>query len=212
MSTSTEFLVIRHGETAWNAESRIQGHLDSPLNEEGLAQALLLGDRLAREAFSHLYCSDLGRALQTAQPVADHSRRRIIADARLRERHLGVFQGLTGAECERAYAQDYARFKSRDPEHVVPGGESIHMLHERVRTVFTDLAGRHAGERLVVITHGGVLDALYRHVTGTPLHKPRDFTIFNASINIVRRDDARWALVRWGDISHLTRDAALDDF
>jgi probable phosphoglycerate mutase len=212
MDTSTEFVVVRHGETAWNAEGRIQGHLDSPLNEEGLAQALLVGDCLARAPFSQLYCSDLGRALQTAQPIADRSHRRVTADVRLRERHLGAFQGLTGAECERTYPSDYARFKSRDPEHVVPGGESIRMLQERARGVFTDLAVRHRGEKLVVVTHGGVLDALYRLVTGTPLDKPRDFPVFNASINVVRHDGARWSLERWGDISHLTRDAALDDF
>ena len=100
MSGITEFIVVRHGETAWNAQGRIQGHLDSPLNEEGLAQALLVGDRLAREPFAHLYSSDLGRALQTAQPIADHSGRPARIDARLRERNLGVFQGLTGAECE----------------------------------------------------------------------------------------------------------------
>ncbi|PWT71381.1 MAG: histidine phosphatase family protein [Proteobacteria bacterium] len=212
MEAITEFIVVRHGETAWNAEARIQGHLDSPLNEEGLAQALLVGDRLAQAPFSQLYCSDLGRALQTAQPIADRSHRRITREERLRERHLGVFQGLTGTECEHAYPSDYACFKSRDPDHVIPGGESIRMLQARARGIFTELAARHAGERLVVVTHGGVLDALYRFVTDTPLEKLRDFPIYNASINIVHHDGARWSLERWGDISHLTRDAALDDF
>jgi probable phosphoglycerate mutase len=210
--STTEFIVVRHGETAWNAEGRIQGHLDSPLNEEGLAQALLLGDRLAREPFSQLYSSDLGRALQTVQPIADRSGLRVTRDVQLRERHLGIFQGLTSIECERRSPESYARFKARDPEHVIPEGESIRQVFERVSRVFTGLLLRHAGERVVVVTHGGILDALYRFVNRVPLGKPRDFSIFNASINVVRNDGDRWAIVRWGDISHLTRDAALDDF
>ncbi len=212
MSSTTQFIVARHGETAWNAEGRIQGHLDSPLNEEGLAQALLLSDRLAREPFSHLYSSDLGRALQTAQPIADHSRRRVLTDGRLRERNLGVFQGLTGAECERRFPEHYARFRARDPDHVIPGGESARQVYERVSAAFTVLAREHIGARVVVVTHGGVLDALYRFVQGAPLERPRDFPIFNASLNAVSCTDARWSIERWGDISHLTRDAALDDF
>jgi probable phosphoglycerate mutase len=211
MST-TEFIVLRHGETAWNAEGRIQGHLDSPLNEEGLAQALLVGDRLARESFSQLYSSDLGRALQTAQPIADHSGRPVLADARLRERNLGVFQGHTGAQCERRWPKHYARFRSRDPDQVIPAGESARQLYERVKDVFTTLAREHMGERLVLVTHGGVLDALYRFVLGIALEQPREFPIYNASLNVVHLDDARWSIERWGDISHLTRDAALDDF
>jgi 2,3-bisphosphoglycerate-dependent phosphoglycerate mutase len=212
MSRTTEFIVVRHGETAWNAEGRIQGHLDSPLNEEGLAQALLVGDRLTRDPFSHLYSSDLGRALQTVQPIADRSGRRVLTDERLRERKLGVFQGLTGAECERRFPEHYARFRARDPDHVIPGGESIRQLYERVGAAFAALAREHVGARVVVVTHGGVLDALYRFVQGVPLERPRDFPIFNASLNTVHCTDARWSVDRWGDISHLTRDAALDDF
>jgi probable phosphoglycerate mutase len=209
----TRFIVVRHGETAWNAQGRIQGHLDSPLNEEGMAQALLVGERLGAEPFDEFYCSDLGRALQTAQPVADRTGRQPIALAQLRERALGVFQGLTSAECERAHPEDYRRFHARDPEHAMPGGgESIRAVYERVSGVFEQLAGKHAGGRVLVVTHGGILDALYRHVTRMPLDQRRDFPIYNASLNWVRREAEGWVLERWGDISHLTRDAALDDF
>lgn len=209
---TTDFIVIRHGETAWNAQGRIQGHLDSPLNEEGMAQALLVAERLASETFDHLYCSDLGRALQTAQPIADRTGKQPIPAQGLRERQLGIFQGLTSAECEHNYPEDYRRFHGRDLDHTVPGGESIRTLNRRVATVFEELADRHQGARLVVVTHGGVLDALYRHATGLPLERKRDFPIFNASLNWLHRDGGGWAVERWGDISHLTRDAALDDF
>src|SRR5262245_21363363 len=160
----TEFIVVRHGETAWNAEGRIQGHLDSPLNEEGLGQAVLLADRLARQRFSRLYSSDLGRALQTAPPIADHSGRVVHADVRLRERNLGIFQGDSGAQCERRWPKHYANFRSRDPEHVIPAGESGRELYERVIDMFTVLTREHPGERLAVVTHGGEADALVRVV------------------------------------------------
>jgi probable phosphoglycerate mutase len=208
----TDFIVIRHGETAWNAQGRIQGHLDSPLNEEGLAQALMVGERMAHERFDALYSSDLGRALQTVQPIADRTSHAIVRNPRLRERHLGVFQGLTSAECERTHPADYRRFHSRDPEHVVPGGESIRQVFERVSGEFADLARKHAGASVVVVTHGGILDALYRFARQVPLHQPRDFPIYNASLNWVRCAGGAWSVERWGDISHLTRDAALDDF
>jgi probable phosphoglycerate mutase len=210
--SKTEFIVIRHGETAWNAQSRIQGHLDSPLNEEGLAQALLVSERLARESFSTLYSSDLGRALQTAQPIADRTAHDVVREPRLRERHLGVFQGLTGTQCEHDYPQDYVRFKARDVDHVVPGGESVRQLFARVSAIFSELARRHADERVVVVTHGGVLDALNRFAAGIALNRPRDFPLYNASLNFILCEDERWSVTHWGDISHLTRDAALDEF
>jgi|KBSSwiStaDraftv2_1062776.scaffolds.fasta_scaffold676988_2 probable phosphoglycerate mutase len=211
MST-TEFIVIRHGETAWNAQSRIQGHLDSPLNEEGLAQALLIGERLGHETFSALYSSDLGRALQTVQPIADRTAHEIVREPRLRERHLGVFQGLTGAQCEHDHPLEYARFKARDPDHVVPGGESVRQLFERVSGLFMDLARAHPDQRIVAVTHGGVLDALHRFAGNVPLERRRDFPIYNASLNIIAYEDGRWWIKLWGDISHLTRDATLDEF
>ena len=210
--SKTQFIVVRHGETAWNAEGRIQGHLNSPLNDEGLAQAVLVGNRLAHEKFDALYSSDLGRTLQTAQPLVDRTHKPAINEPRLRERHLGVFQGLTGVECERAHPADYARFKTRDPDHVVPEGESVRQMFTRVAGVFNDLAGKHSGQRIVVVTHGGVLDALYRLVNQMPLELPRNFPVFNASLNFVSCENQRWSMKSWGDIAHLTRDAALDDF
>ena len=208
----TRFIVVRHGETAWNAEGRIQGHLDSPLNEEGLAQALLVGERLAHERIEALYASDLGRVRQTVQPLLDRTAIALRLTERLRERNLGVFQGLTSRECQARFPEDYARFHGREVDHAVPGGESIRAINGRVATLFTDLVREHPGQLVVAVTHGGVLDALYRFVTGMPLERLRDFPIYNASLNWVRFSAGKWALDRWGDISHLTRDAALDDF
>jgi probable phosphoglycerate mutase len=210
--SDTRFVAVRHGETAWNAQGRIQGHLDSPLNEEGLAQALLLGERLARERFDAIYCSDLGRVLQTIQPLLDRTGAAVIRHEHLRERHLGVFQGLTTEECREKFPGDYARFHARDPEHAVPQGESIREVYARVSSFFVEAAARHRGRSLLIVTHGGILDALYRFVTGMPLDRRRDFPVYNASLNSVRKRGDQWLLETWGDISHLTRDASLDDF
>ncbi|HZP85345.1 MAG TPA: histidine phosphatase family protein [Burkholderiales bacterium] len=210
--SDTRFTVVRHGETAWNAQGRIQGNLDSPLNEEGLAQAILLGERLARERFDAVYCSDLGRVLQTIQPFVDHTRIEPIRSPQLRERHLGVFQGLTSEECMQRYPDEYKRFHGREPDHAVPEGESIRQVYARVSSFFNQAAARHSGQALLIVTHGGILDALYRLVTNTPLDRRRDFPIYNASLNCVVHRAGRWLLDTWGDISHLTRDAALDDF
>ena len=212
LDNETGFIVVRHGETAWNAQARIQGHLDSPLNEEGLAQALLAGERLGHEPFDRFYCSDLGRVLQTVQPIAERSGKQPVITPRLRERNLGVFQGLTGSECQRDWPQDYARFHTRDPDHAMPGGESIRQVYQRVSAFFDETAKTHRGQRVLVVTHGGVLDALYRHATGMALDRVRDFSIYNASLNWLRWAEGCWTIVGWGDISHLTRDAALDDF
>jgi probable phosphoglycerate mutase len=212
MKDATRFIVVRHGETAWNAQSRIQGHLDSPLNEEGLAQALLVGERLAREPIDALYCSDLGRVRQTVQPLVDRTGLQPVITERLRERRLGVFQGLTSRECQSRYPADYAKFHGRDPDHAVPGGESIREVHARVGALFSELAAQHAGQLVVAVTHGGVLDALHRFITGMPLERVRDFPIYNASLNWVRSSSGAWSIESWGDIAHLTRDAALDDF
>jgi len=123
-----------------------------------------------------------------------------------------VFQGLTSAECEQRYPEDYARFHRRDPDHVVPGGESIRQVYARVSAALEALVRSHPRERILVVTHGGILDAAYRFVNGVPLDRLRDFPIYNASVNRIAHDGAAWRMTDWGDISHLTRDAALDDF
>src|SRR5262245_29104209 len=94
----TQLIIVRHGQTQWNLKLIRQGHLDSGLTEKGIAQAKALGERLARESFTALYSSDLGRAVQTAQMIAAATGHEIITDPRLRERHLGIFQGLKGDE------------------------------------------------------------------------------------------------------------------
>ncbi len=205
----THLIAIRHGETEWNCVGRFQGHLNSELNAEGRSQAQALGARLAAERFDLLLSSDLGRALQTASAIAMHTGHEILVDARLRERRMGIFQGLTPAEVQERYPDDYARFKSHDPDYVIPEGESARQLFGRCVDCFTELAERHAGLTLATVTHGGVLAMLYRHARAMPLEAPRDFPLPNTGVNRFRHRQGAWELQSWGDIAHL--DHALDD-
>jgi probable phosphoglycerate mutase len=199
----TTLILIRHGETLWNTERRMQGQLDSPLTERGVWQARRLGERLATMDFSTLYSSDLPRARLTAQRIADLSGHDIIADARLRERHFGLFEGLTRVEMEARDPQAYARFMSRDPQYAVPGGESPAGFFARCRAALEDLAARHRGETIAVVTHGLVLDCAYRAATGLALQAQRPVPLVNASLNWFVCDNGAWRAERWGDADHL---------
>lgn len=205
----THVIAIRHGETAWNSEGRFQGHLNSALNRAGLAQAEALGEYLARERFDVLLSSDLGRALQTASAIAMRSGHEIVVDPGLRERRMGIFQGLTPSEAQARYPGEYARFSTRDPDYVIPEGESVRQLFERCVASFTGLARRHAGLTLAAVTHGGVLAMLYRHARAMPLEAPRDFPLHNTGVNRFRHRAGAWQLQSWGEVAHL--DLALDD-
>jgi 2,3-bisphosphoglycerate-dependent phosphoglycerate mutase len=205
----TCLLAIRHGETEWNSQGRFQGHLNSVLNRAGLAQADALGEYLARERLDLLLCSDLGRALQTASAIAMRTGHEIVVEPRLRERRMGIFQGLTPAEVEARYPKEYARFRARDPDYVIPDGESTRQLFERSVACFNGLAERYCGLTLAAVTHGGVLAMLYRHVRAMSLEAPRNFSLHNTGINRFRHRPGAWQLESWGETGHL--DLASDD-
>ena len=206
---TTRLCIVRHGETAWNAEHRVQGQLDVPLNAIGRAQAQAAANVLKREAFDAVYSSDLSRARQTAQPAANSFSMEIRLEKDLRERHYGIFERLTYAEVKVRYPEDYARFEARDPEYAFRTGESLRDFSARSIAVLSRIAERHAGENILVFTHGGVLDKLYRFVTGLPLSAPRDFGIPNAGLNRIEITPAGWQIRAWADIAHL--EGALDD-
>jgi len=200
---------VRHGETAWNAEHRVQGQLDVPLNAIGQAQAQAAAKILAREKFDAIYSSDLVRARQTAEPVAALLSLRILFEQDLRERHYGIFERLTYAEVKVEYPEDYARFAARDPEYAFRTGESLKDFYARSIAVISRTANRHEGKSILVFTHGGVLDMLYRFITGLPISAERNFGIPNAALNRVEVTPAGWRVIAWADTAHL--DDALDD-
>lgn len=208
---AAEIIVIRHGETAWNREGRMQGHTDIALSGAGIAQAEELAARLAGEPFDALYSSDLRRALGTAERVARRTGHRISVDPRLRERNLGVLQAFTGEESARVHPEVYERYRRGEADYVIPGGESARQFFARVLGALREIAEEFIGRRAVVVCHGGVLDALYRVAAGEGPEGPRRTTLLNASVNTFRYRDGRWTLHLWGDVSHLGRDRALDD-
>ena len=209
----THFVVVRHGETRWNIEQRIQGQGDSPLTASGRAQAEAIARRLAAEpAFDVLVSSDLGRAHDTARPIALATGHEIRLDARLRERHFGAGEGLTYDEVGRRYPGAFRAEGEIDPDYAIPGGESRRAFHERVARAFEDLAAAHPQARIVVVTHGGVLATLYRHIHRIPLAQPpwsrnepqsRRLAIGNASYNAMSFSAGAWTLHAWADAAHL---------
>ena len=200
---STRFIVVRHGETAWNTETRIQGQKDSDLTPAGLAQAEAIGKRLARERFDALFASDLGRAMRTAERIAAHCALAVIPEPRLRERSFGAGEGLTYAEVDARWPGVFSRAANTDPDAAIPGGETRRRFHERIREAFESLARTHGGRRVCVVTHGGVLAVLYRIVHGIPLAHAHKVAISNASYNAVAFDGDAWALEAWDDTAHL---------
>jgi probable phosphoglycerate mutase len=206
---TTRLCLVRHGETEWNAEGRVQGQLDIPLSVIGLAQAKATAQALAGESFDALWSSDLVRVRQTAEPTAALLKKEIFLDPRLRERHYGVFQGITYAEAKARFPGDYARFKDKDPDFDFETGESLRAFNERCLSVINDLVNKNSGKQALVFTHGGVLEIVYRHATGRGLTSPRDFDIPNAALNWLSVTREGWRVDAWADIAHLA--ATLDD-
>ena len=206
----TQIIIVRHGQTQWNTRKIRQGHLDSELTDKGVAQARALGQRLARESFTALYSSDLGRALHTARMIAAVTGHEIVTDARLRERHLGVFQGLSGDEIKDKHPEEYRLHRTLGPEYVIPGGESVRQQVARNVDCLDEIALKHPGEKVVVVTHGGVVSGLFRHALDIPLDAPRRFEFVNAGLNVFAYEDGHWILRTWGDVSHLDPGAATE--
>jgi 2,3-bisphosphoglycerate-dependent phosphoglycerate mutase len=204
--TMTELILIRHGETDWNVQGRFQGQIDVPLNALGQRQAALTAERLARERlrFDAFYCSDLLRTRQTAEPAAARLALAAAPDAGLREQHFGILEGMSFDEVKTRHPELLAAWMRHDPDYALPGGESVRDFHARVVGALRALAARHAGERLAVVTHGGVLDMVYRTVHALPLVGPRTCPIPNAGLNFLRLDSGgRLEIVAWGDDAHL---------
>lgn len=202
----TQFILIRHGETVWNTERRMQGQQDSPLTPRGLWQAEQLGLRLQQESIHALYASDLPRAYRTAQAIADVTGHAIVMDERLRERHFGVFEGMTYADMVTTHPQIYQQFKARDPNYAVPGGESPAAFDQRIRATLEEIGARHPEQTVAIVTHGLVLDIAYRVAQGLDLFAERPVPLVNASLNWFDWDGERWHAGRWGDADHLGPD------
>lgn len=207
MQSTTRIIAIRHGETAWNVDTRIQGHLDIALNERGHWQAQRLAQALAAEDIAAVYASDLSRAFETGRYVAQATGAPIQATPGLRERSFGLFEGRTFSEIEAELPEQALRWRKRDPHFAPEGGESLVQLQERVVATCARLAQQHPGELIAVVGHGGVMDVLYRAATRQDLQAARTWELGNAAINRLLWSPQGFALVGWGDVGHLSGDA-----
>jgi probable phosphoglycerate mutase len=201
---ATRIMAIRHGETAWNVDTRIQGQLDIPLNDVGRWQAQQAAQALADQDISHIYASDLARAWETAHWIGQSTGLTIQPEKGLRERGFGEFEGLTFAEIEAQRPEQSRLWRQRDPHFAPPGGgESLLDFRDRVVATTLALAARHAGEHIVLVAHGGVMDVLYRAATGQDLQAPRTWHLGNAALNRLLWHPEGLSLVGWGDVAHL---------
>jgi 2,3-bisphosphoglycerate-dependent phosphoglycerate mutase len=203
----TEILLIRHGETAWNAVRRLQGHLDIPLNEEGLRQAALLGQVLRDEPLDAVFSSDLHRAYQTAQAVAVPRGMTVQVDRGLRERCYGAFEGMLYGDISGRYPEAYRAWQARDLDFRFPAGvhvaETLREFSDRSVSAILRIAASAGYRRIALVSHGGVLESAYRAAQGLGFDHARDFDIFNASINRFVLEGGKLKMIQWGDVAHL---------
>jgi len=200
---ATRIIAIRHGETAWNAESRLQGQLDIPLNARGRAQAAQLAPALRDEGIEVVITSDLGRAADTARAFAGPLGLPLQLDAALRERGFGTMEGRTFEEIDRELPELSLRWRRRDPEFGPPGGEGLADFYARSVGTAERLAQLHAGRTIALVTHGGVLDCLYRAAARIELQAARTWVLGNAAINRLLHSPEGFVLVGWNDHQHL---------
>jgi len=216
----TELLLIRHGETAWNAERRLQGHIDIPLNDTGHLQAAALAAVLAGEPLEAVLCSDLQRAMQTAQAIAAPKNLPCQIDSQWRERSFGGFEGQLISTLEQRFPVEYAAWRAFEVDAQFPAdaggaslGESIRQFHTRIENALLQLSRQYANQKVVVVAHGGILECVYRISQQLPLNAPRQVAMKNASINRFElsshQNQLSLKLTQWGDIAHLN--SSLDE-
>ena len=200
---ATRIIAVRHGETAWNVDTRIQGHLDIALNDTGRWQAAQVARALAQEPLAAVYTSDLQRAHATAQAIAQASGAPLVSEPGLRERCFGQLEGRTFVEIETELPEQARRWRQRDQHFAPEGGETLLQLQSRIAATTQRLAAQHLDQLIVLVAHGGVLDMLYRLATGLDLQAPRTWQVTNASINRLLWTPQGLTLVGWADTQHL---------
>jgi probable phosphoglycerate mutase len=210
MDDATRLIAVRHGETAWNVEARLQGQLDIPLNERGHDQARRAAHSLVEERPDVVVSSDLLRAHDTARAIALRAGCPLVLEAGLRERSFGRFEGMTHGEVAERWPHESQRWRSRDPDFAPGEGESLRVFSERCLDATHRIVDAYRGKTIVLVAHGGVLDCLYRAAARVSLDAPRIWQLDNAAINRMLHTESGLMLVGWNDTCHLD-DSALDE-
>ena len=196
-------MLVRHGQSTWNREHRIQGQLDPPLSTEGRRQAELVGRRLAGRRIEGFYASDLKRAWETAQAIGAAIGHAPEASPGLREIYLGEWEGLRTDELAQRFPDAWARWNEEPDWDLVPGGEGAEPFESRVAAALDAIFERHTHGDVLVVTHGGVIQVALHRVVGRPSHGLFPFKIQNASISVVEKRDGRMIIDGSNDIGHL---------
>jgi probable phosphoglycerate mutase len=199
----TELVLIRHGETDMNRELRFQGHVDVSLNDIGHAQARRLASRLAGEPADAVYASDLLRARQTAAPIAGELALQPVPEPGLREQSFGRVDGMRVADIQRDHPEAWAGWLRFEEDFAMPEGETTRAFHARVIESVQRLAAAHPDQTVVIVTHGGVLDMIYRTARSLGLNGPRQSEIPNAGVNRIRVREGAFDILDWADTRHL---------
>ncbi len=205
MPAATRIIAVRHGETAWNVDTRIQGQLDIGLNDKGRWQAQRAAAALAEETLDAVYSSDLSRAYATAQAIAAQSPQPLAVQTHtgLRERAFGKFEGQTYAAITEQWPEEARLWRIRDPHFAPVGGESPLQVMARVEHAVGDIAAKHLNQQIVLVAHGGVMDMLYRLATQQSVSAPRTWELGNTAINRLLWTPEGLTLVGWSDTRHL---------
>lgn len=199
----TELVLIRHGETDMNRELRFQGHVNVALNAIGLEQARRLAARMAGEQADAVYVSDLLRARQTAEPIAGELSLQPVPESGLREQSFGKVDGMRVDDIQRDHPEAWAGWLRFEEDFAMPDGESTRAFHARVMEAVQRVVAKHPRQRVVVVTHGGVLDMIYRTARSLGLNGPRQSDIPNAGFNRIRVRDGGIDILDWADTRHL---------
>lgn len=199
---NTELFVIRHGQTLWNQQRRLQGQMDSPLTSEGLKQAENLAERLAAIKFDAIYASDLGRTMLTARIVSARlNGQQIYPDVRLRERNFGIFHGLNWEEITKRFPEEGKLEKATNAQYIIPEGESRQQVLERCIAFMEEIRIKHEGKKILAISHGGIVSSIVRYVLHISLNVPRRFYLPNAALNVFEYNGNEWFVKTLGEIS-----------
>lgn len=210
-----QLFAVRHGETEWNKAGKQQGHLNSDLTKLGLLQARAMAHGLSGYKIDYMYTSDLGRALQTADIISNVLKLEYVTEPSLRERNLGILQGLTMQEFKIRFPADAEKFAGRDPDYVIPLGESVRQRYERSINFINELTEKYPAANVLVVCHGGVLTSFMQSALDLPLEQKRKYSLYNGSINrFTVTETGGWQLDTWGELSHLREFnlGTLDDF
>ena len=198
----TEIILIRHGETEWNSQKRMQGHSNSDLSLVGQAQIQALGQWMKNVPFDLIYSSDSLRAKQTAEAIIQFSGHELKIDLRLREKNLGVFEGLTSEEARERHPEVFRLFKTAGSKYVIDEGESTQQLQDRALEIVDEIRIKHPEERVLLVTHGGFIRVVMKHSLGLSLETPTRFLIRNTGVFRLVWED-KWIVSQMGGVSHL---------